>query len=138
MFTTAPLCVFLECAKKVTPACNYTCSFPTPNFVESCTLHVRNVPRNSPRNFLLSLSSLSLFPLYTQPPVQNVRMWQLSALCPKAEQESELSWEFVLFFSELVGLTTARCCRCCCYWTAHLQRLQRNLCVIVPLAWLLW
>ncbi len=26
---------------------------------------------------------LSLFPLYTQPPLQNVRMWQLSALCPR-------------------------------------------------------
>ncbi len=75
--------------KKVNAACNYTCSFPQANFVESSTLHTRNVAWNSPRNFLLLLLfcflslSLSLFPLYTQPPLQNVRMWQLSALCPR-------------------------------------------------------
>jgi hypothetical protein len=130
--------------KKGNAACNYTCSFPTPNFVESCTLHVRNVPWNSPTNFLLLFCSLSLLSLYSHY-IHNLpsRMSECGSYLHSVLRQNSsrncpgnLSWEFVLFFSELVGLTTARCC--CCCWTAHLQWLQRNLCVRVPLAWLLW
>ncbi len=62
--------------------------------------------------FFLSLS-LSLFPLYIQPPVQNVRMWH-SVL---GRTGLGIVLGIVLVFSELVRLK-ARCC--CCYFSVPL------------------